>query len=192
MAISLLLVCSSIHPTKSLKYGGCGLNSCEVQTALCLDTRATPPPFSYPIFSKGTAAMYYAGISETFENHYVDPFSLHWYSQMFFGEDTEFLDSPLWSLKYMHLPESAVPQYWKPNLEENRMSITARENMHKSLITLLSLCKYCNYLHLCQCRYVVMIGKGWHFNSFFGIVSLLASQFSKKQIHLKNWCVELN
>lgn len=33
--------------------------------------------------------MYCAGISETFENHFVDyvmPFCLHWYSQMFLEE----------------------------------------------------------------------------------------------------------
>lgn len=39
--------------------------------------------------------MYYAGISETFENHCVDHFRLHWYSQTFFGGDTKLLDSPL-------------------------------------------------------------------------------------------------
>lgn len=66
------------------------------------------------------------------------PFCLQWYSQMLLGGDSEPLSSPLWSLKYhsMHLPESAVSQYWKPNLEENRVSLTARENIHKLLITL--------------------------------------------------------
>lgn len=112
------------------------------------------PLFSYPIFSKGTATMYFAEISETFENHCIDhaiPFCLHWYSQMFLGGGTETLESPLWSLKHhsMHLFSVCSAPVRKPNLEENRVSLTARENIRKSLITLLSLCKYCNYLHLC-------------------------------------------
>lgn len=80
LPLFLPVLSASWPRSQSPKCDGSRHSSREVQTASCLDTRATPHLFSHPVFGKGTAAMYCAGISKTFEHHCADhamPFCLH-------------------------------------------------------------------------------------------------------------------